>query len=165
MARSRSASRPNFRDEAFVLRSHKLGEADLILVLLTREHGLVRGVAKGIRKTRSRFGARLDRFSRVNVQLYPGRSLHSIADAATVATYAPALVADVDLYMAGSAALEVAQVFATEPGLAEDIFLFLDATLRLLADPHHGGVPPVNVVDRFVLQGLELSGWAPSLVD
>ena len=75
-ARGAGRSRPNFRDEAFVVRTHKLGEADLILVLLTKEHGIVRGVAKGIRKTKSRFGARLDRFSRVNVQLYPGRSLY-----------------------------------------------------------------------------------------
>ena len=69
-----------------MLRTYKLGEADLILVLLTKEHGLVRAVAKGIRKARSRFGARLDRFSRVDVQIYPGRTLANITDAETVAT-------------------------------------------------------------------------------
>lgn len=164
-ARGAGRSRPNFRDEAFVVRTHKLGEADLILVLLTKEHGIVRGVAKGIRKTRSRFGARLDRFSRVNVQLYPGRSLYSITDAATVATYAPPLIADVDCYYAGSAALEMAQLFASEPSAADEIFLLLDATLRLLSTDDLCGLTPVSVVDRFVLQCLDVAGWAPSLVD
>src|SRR6478736_5346566 len=47
-----------YRDRAVVLRQHKLGEADRIITLLTRDHGLVRAVAKGVRRTRSKFGAR-----------------------------------------------------------------------------------------------------------
>ena len=47
-----------YRDEAVVLRTQKLGEADRIITLLTREHGRVRGVAKGVRRTKSKFGAR-----------------------------------------------------------------------------------------------------------
>ena len=47
-----------YRDRAVVLRQHKLGEADRIVTLLTRDHGLVRAVAKGMRRTRSKFGAR-----------------------------------------------------------------------------------------------------------
>ena len=49
-----------YRDEAIVLRTQKLGEADRIVTLLTREHGKVRAVAKGVRRTSSRFGSRLD---------------------------------------------------------------------------------------------------------
>ena len=48
-----------YRDRAVVLRQHKLGEADRIVTLLTRDHGLVRAVAKGVRRTRSKFGSRL----------------------------------------------------------------------------------------------------------
>src|SRR4051794_15541877 len=48
-----------YRDRAVVLRQHKLGEADRIVTLLTRDHGMVRAVAKGVRRTRSKFGARL----------------------------------------------------------------------------------------------------------
>ena len=51
MAESRS-----YRTEALVLRTYKLGEADRIAVLLTPDAGKVRGVAKGVRKTRSRLG-------------------------------------------------------------------------------------------------------------
>lgn len=162
--KSRWGSRPNYRDEAFVLRTHKLGEADLILVLLTAEHGVIRGVAKGIRKTKSRFGARLDRFSRVNVQIYPsakpgGQGLANITDAATVATYASPIVADPDLFFAASALLEMALLFGDS-----EVFFLLDASLAQLADSTRQ-LPPVSVVDFFVLMCLEQAGWAPSLVD
>ncbi|MBC2681147.1 DNA repair protein RecO [Corynebacterium sp. 4HC-13] len=162
--RRRRGSRPSYRDEAFVLRTYKLGEADLILVLLTAEHGVIRAVAKGARKTTSRFGARLDRFSRVNVQIYPSSQpgnagLGKLTDAATVATYAPTIVADPDLFFAASALLEMALVFADS-----DIFFLLDVTLSTLAKPELV-LPPVSVVDQFVLHCLEQAGWAPSLVD
>ena len=64
-----------YRDRAVVLRQHKLGEADRIVTLLTREHGLVRAVAKGVRRTRSKFGSRLEPFAHIDVQLHPGRNL------------------------------------------------------------------------------------------
>ena len=54
--RGRMVRVPLYRDEAIVLRTHKLGEADRIITLLTRQHGRVRAVAKGVRRTTSRFG-------------------------------------------------------------------------------------------------------------
>ncbi|WP_396954780.1 DNA repair protein RecO, partial [Nocardioides sp. J9] len=48
-----------YRDEAIVLRTHKLGEADRIITLLTRDNGRIRAVAKGVRRTTSRWGSRL----------------------------------------------------------------------------------------------------------
>ncbi|MDP5128260.1 MAG: recombination protein O N-terminal domain-containing protein, partial [Pontimonas sp.] len=50
---------PTYRDDAIVLRTHLLGESDKIVTLLGRSRGKIRAVAKGIRKTTSRFGARL----------------------------------------------------------------------------------------------------------
>src|ERR1051326_9560648 len=58
--------------EAVVLRSLRLGEADRVLHLYTRERGRIGAVAKGIRKTKSRFGARLEPLSRVSLQLHQG---------------------------------------------------------------------------------------------
>ena len=49
-----------FRDKGVVLRTYRLGEADKIIVFLTERHGKVRAVAKGIRKTTSKFGGRLE---------------------------------------------------------------------------------------------------------
>jgi len=62
------------RSEAIVLRTYKLGESDLICVLLTRDAGKVRAVAKGVRKTTSRLGARMEVLDHVDVQLARGRS-------------------------------------------------------------------------------------------
>ncbi|HUX70931.1 MAG TPA: DNA repair protein RecO, partial [Cellulomonadaceae bacterium] len=55
-----------YRDEAIVLRTQKLGEADRIVTLLTRTHGKVRAVGKGVRRTSSRFGSRLEPFMQID---------------------------------------------------------------------------------------------------
>ena len=79
---------PLYSDEAIVLRTHKLAEADRIITLLTREHGIVRAVAKGVRRTSSRFGSRLEPFTHVNLMLYRGRgSLDTITQAEIVAAH------------------------------------------------------------------------------
>ena len=72
---------PTYRDEVVVLRTHKLGEADRIVTLLSRRHGKVRAVAKGVRRTSSRFGARLEPFMVADVLLYQGRSLDIVQQA------------------------------------------------------------------------------------
>lgn len=64
-----------YRDQGVVLRTIKLGEADRIVTFMTKGHGRVRAVAKGIRRTGSRFGARLEPTSHVALQLYRGREL------------------------------------------------------------------------------------------
>src|SRR3546814_2662589 len=74
-----------YRAEGIVLRTHKLGESDRIVSVLTREHGKVRAVAKGVRKTKSCFGARLEPPTHIQLQLYEGRSeLHIVDQAETI---------------------------------------------------------------------------------
>ena len=73
-----------YRDEGVVLRTIKLGEADRIVTILTQGHGKVRAVAKGVRKTSSRFGARLEPMSRVALQCYRGRELDVVTQAETL---------------------------------------------------------------------------------
>ena len=60
---------PTYRDEVVVLRTHKLGEADRIVTMLSRRHGKIRAVAKGVRRTSSRFGSRLEPFKRLAATL------------------------------------------------------------------------------------------------
>ena len=74
---------PLYRDEAIVLRTHKLGEADRIITMLTRTRGRVRAVAKGVRRTKSRFGSRLEPGMVVDVQCYEGRNLDTVTQAET----------------------------------------------------------------------------------
>ena len=66
-------------DDAVVLRTYKSGEADRVVVLWTREHGKVRVLAKGVRKTTSRLGATLETLAYVTVDLVKTRGEFYIA--------------------------------------------------------------------------------------
>lgn len=67
-----------YRDVGVVVRSHKIGETDRIITVVTQDSGKVRAVAKGVRKPGSRFGSRLEPMSHVQLQLYRGRELDII---------------------------------------------------------------------------------------
>ena len=99
---------PLYRDEAVVLRTDKLGEADRIITLLTRHHGRVRAVAKGVRRTTSRWGSRLEPFTHVDLQLAEGRSLDTITQAETLTPFHSGIGLDYDRYTAGTVMLETA---------------------------------------------------------
>lgn len=73
-----------YRDRGIVLRTYKSGEADRIVVFLTEEHGKVRSIAKGVRKTRSKFGGRLEPLSLLDVQFHRGRDLDVVSQVETV---------------------------------------------------------------------------------
>jgi DNA repair protein RecO (recombination protein O) len=152
-----------YRDEGVVLRAQKLGEADRIVTLLTREHGRVRAVAKGVRKTTSRLGARVEPFMLVDVQLYEGRSLDIVTQAETIGPYGTAIASDYTRYTAGTAMLETAErLTETEREPALQLFLLLAGGLRTLAE---GKRDPGLVLDAFLLRSLAVAGWAPSFTD
>ena len=124
-----------YRDDGVVLRTQKLGEADRIITLLTRHNGRVRAVARGIRRTKSRFGARLEPFTHVDVMIHPGRSLDVITQAEVIRAYGTPLVIDYPKYTAGTAMLETAERFTPiekEPAIRQ--FLLLVGGLRALGD-------------------------------
>lgn len=150
-----------YRDEGVVLRTQKLGEADRIVTVLTRRTGRIRAAAKGVRKTKSRFGARLEPFTHVDLQLYERRSLDLITQAETLRPYGQRLVVDYPRYTAGTAMLETAEKLTAgerEPALRQ--FLLLLGGLRTLADGSHD---PRLVLDAFLLRSLSVAGWAPAL--
>ncbi|HWX96994.1 MAG TPA: DNA repair protein RecO [Solirubrobacteraceae bacterium] len=73
------------KTEAVVLRSMRYGEADRILQLYTPGRGRVSAIAKGVRRTRSRFGGRLEPFFRLQIELHEGRGeLLTVTGAQTV---------------------------------------------------------------------------------
>ena len=151
---------PLYRDEAIVLRTHKLGEADRIITLLTRENGRVRAVAKGVRRTTSKFGSRLEPFTHVDVQLAEGRNLDTITQAETHDAFAAPLGADYERYTAGTVMLETAErlvVEDKEPALQQ--FLLLVGALRAMCDT---GRAPHQVLDSFLLRSLAVAGYAPT---
>src|ERR1700761_1639877 len=73
-----------YRDDGVVLRTIKLGEADRIVTIFSQGHGKIRAVAKGVRKTSSRFGARLEPASHVALQCYKGRELDVVTQVETI---------------------------------------------------------------------------------
>jgi DNA repair protein RecO (recombination protein O) len=151
-----------YRDEGVVLRTQKLGEADRIVTLLTRENGQVRAVAKGVRRTRSKFGARLEPFMLVDVQLHRGRSLDIVTQAETLSPYGERIATDYPRYTAGTVMLETAERLSEEGEPALQQFLLLVGGLRTLADGAHEST---LVLDAFLLRSLAVAGWAPSFVD
>ncbi len=152
-----------YRDEAIVLRTHKLGEADRIVTLLTRNYGQVRAVAKGVRRTSSKFGARLEPFAVIDVQLYAGRSLDVITQVDTLAPHGRALGSDYSLFTTATAMAETADRLTEVPGEpATQQYLLLAGALRALADRRH---PATLVLDSYLLRALAVGGWAPSFTE
>ena len=151
---------PLYRDEAVVLRTHKLGEADRIITLLTRRHGRVRAVAKGVRRTTSRWGSRLEPFTHVDLQLAEGRSLDVITQAETIDPFNARLGLDYERYTAGTVMLETAERLVTEdkePAVQQ--FLLLVGGLRAMSAGEH---PAGQVLDSYLLRSLSVAGYAPS---
>ena len=152
---------PVYRDEAVVLRTHKLGEADRIVTLLTRAHGKVRAVAKGVRRTGSKFGARLEPFMVADVQLYEGRSLDIITQAESLGSYGALITADYDSYTAASVMVETADKLTESEGSLQQ-YLLLVGALRSLSRSEHGAS---LTLDSYLLRAVSMAGWAPSFQD
>ncbi len=152
---------PVYRDEAVVLRTHKLGEADRIVTLLSRQHGKIRAVAKGVRRTSSKFGSRLEPFMVVDAQFFEGRNLDTVTQVESLASYGAVIAGDYASYTAATAMVETAdRITETEGSLQQ--YLLLVGALRSLSRREHG---PGLTLDSYLLRALSIAGWAPSFDD
>jgi DNA repair protein RecO (recombination protein O) len=158
---SSSASR-TYRTEGVVLRTYKLGEADRIIVLLTREHGQVRAVAKGVRRTSSKFGSRLEPFMSVDLLLAHGRNLDIITQAQTKGAYGLGIASDYGCYTAATAIAETAERLTDigEAGGAQ--YALVAGAFSALSRGLH---PSELILDSYLLRALATAGWAPSFTD
>ena len=139
----------------------KLGEADRIITVLTKKHGRVRAVAKGVRRTRSKFGSTVEPFSHVDLQLYAGRNLDIVTQAESLTAFGSQIVGDYGRYTAGTAVLETAERLTAEerePSLR--LFLLVIGALRALSERD-----PSLVLDAFLLRAMSVSGYSPALFD
>ncbi|WP_243074896.1 DNA repair protein RecO [Microbacterium sp. SS28] len=152
---------PTYRDEVVVLRTHKLGEADRIVTMLSRRHGKLRAVAKGVRRTSSRFGSRLEPFMVADVLLYQGRSLDIVQQAESLGTYGADIAVHYDRYTSASAMVEAADRL-NEAEATPQQYLLLVGGLRALAKGEHASR---SILDSYLLRAMALSGWAPGLDD
>lgn len=150
---------PLYRDEGVVLRTHKLGEADRIIVLMTGGRGKVRAVAKGIRKTKSRFGGRLEPPGHVSLLLYEGRNLDVVNQAESVEPYR-AIREDLDRMADAMALVEAVDQVAQEGEPNRPLLKMLTGALRALND---AAERPALLVGAFYWKLLALEGVAPIL--
>ncbi len=145
---------PLYRDEGVVLRTYKLGEADRIIVLYTRGRGKVRAVAKGVRRTRSKFGSRLEPGSMVSLQLYEGRNLDIVTQAERIEPLA-GLRADLDRYGRATIILEAVDHVSTEGEANPALYKLLAGALRELDGSGNALVVPAFVTRLLALEGVQ----------
>lgn len=151
----------SFRTEGIVLRTHKLGEADRILEILTPEHGIVRAVAKGVRRSTSRFGSVVEPFMHSTLQIARGRKdLHTLSQAQLITPYATWLAADYELFSLAAAMAEtVERITAVDEAGARAQFRLFHGALAALSRRRHS---PSLILSSFLLRTLSAAGWAPS---
>jgi DNA repair protein RecO (recombination protein O) len=165
---------PLYRDEAVVLRVLKLGEADRIVTLLTRRHGRIRAVGKGVRRTMSRYGARLEPGSHIDVQLHTRTAepdarrghprttgLDLVTQVETVDNYGARLSGNYPAWTAAVAVCETAERLTAEEGEpALRLYLLVVGALRSLAGAEH---EPSLILDAFLIRSMSIAGWEPAL--
>ncbi len=145
-----------YRDTAVVLRTYKFGEADRVVVLLGRSTGKVRAVAKGVRRTGSKFGSRLEPGSVINVQLYEGRGdLDGVAQAETAEAH-PRTRSDLSRMGHAAALLEAIDQLAQEREPSHRLHDMLVGGLGVIEESN-----PPAVVAAFYLKLLDAEGVAP----
>ena len=146
-----------YRDQGIVLRTHKLGEADRIVTFITERHGKVRAVAKGVRKTKSKFGARLEPTSHVALQLYEGRELDIVTQAESLDHF-KAIREDLDRLTRAVTMLEAVDQLSLEREPNPDLYRMLLGALRTVAARNSA-----LVVAGFHWKILALEGFRPQV--
>ena len=146
-----------YKDEGIVLKTTKLGEADRIVTLMTRENGKIAAVAKGVRKPKSRWGARLEPFTHVHLMLYKGRNLDTITGADIVDSF-DRVRQDYVRLMSAAALVEVVEKITPDRERSVQTYTLLLHGLRsLLTDGAETLVP------AFLVKLLSVSGYHPQL--
>jgi DNA repair protein RecO (recombination protein O) len=152
-----------YSTEAVVLRSIRLGEADRVLHLYTAAHGRVGAVAKGVRKTMSRFGARLEPLSHVDLVLHRGRGELETVTAAQLVRSHRETREDYYRFSVGMIGAEAMLRLFSEEEANERAFTALTRFLDLLDElPHAADRPALDPLGlAFQLKLLWLSGYLP----
>lgn len=147
-----------YTDTGIVLRSYPFGEADKVVVLISPNRGKLRTVAKGVRRTKSRFGGRLETFAHVELVLYEGKNLDTITQASIVDAF-PVLRQHLDRVVTAGTMIEVADLVAQADEPARRLFLLLQRGLRAL----DGVEPHPDLLTAYLLKAAAIIGVAPAL--
>lgn len=153
---------PQVKARVVVLASRPLGEADRILRLYTRELGRVDAVVKGVRKTNSRWGGRLEPFNVCDLVLHHGRSLYTVTQAQTVDVF-PRLLSDRDCLIAASVACEAVAGLVAMHEPEERVFALLRNALTTIDRGFAGSALEAPLLLGVLLKLLYAAGYMPIL--
>lgn len=148
-----------YKTKGIVLKSIKLGEADKIVTIFSGSRGKISAVAKGIRRTKSKFGSRLEPFTYAQLLLYEGRNLDIVTQAEITSSFKE-IREDLDRFAFGSAMLDVVNKVSMEREKDEQLFELLLSTLEVLSQSfsHHR-----LLLLAFDLKLMSVSGYLPEL--
>jgi DNA repair protein RecO (recombination protein O) len=145
----------SYHDVGVALRTVRLGEADRIVTFITREHGKIRAVAKGVRKTKSHIGARVEPLSHATLLCWRGRELDVVTQVEVIDHFR-AIREDLDRLSQAMTMLEIIDQVTLEHNPAPELYALLVGALRALDE---GGSP--LVLGAFCWKLLSLEGVAP----
>ena len=146
-----------YSEHAVVLRTWKLGEADRIISMYGAKSGKIRAVAKGIRKTKTKFGGRLEPISYVNVQCWKGRDLDIVTQVESIDLFG-SIKNDLERLRKGLGIVEVIEELVGDAGPDMEIFRLLVRVLRRLEedDSHY-------LLSGFLWRLLQVEGLSPQM--
>lgn len=152
----------NYVTDAINLKSYNLNDADKIIVMYSKENGLIKGVAKGIKKPKSKLGARMDLLVANTLQLLKGRSMDTIIQAQTVNNFRKTRE-DMDKLMFSSYISELVMNFGEgSESASKEIYELLYKALNRIADSNSKKDSLIAVI-KFQLKLLLIMGFCVEL--
>lgn len=150
----------SYRARALALKKTRLGESDLIVTLLAEDGRQLRAVAKGARKTGSRFGARLEPFTVADLLLSQGRTLDIVTEAQTARRF-DGLTTDLDRFSAASVVVDFCDKVSVECQTEPHLFALSTTALEVMENAPVEALPALTVA--FLLKGMGMLGYRPAL--
>lgn len=148
-----------YKTKGIVLKTHKLGESDRIVTILTGSHGKVSAVAKGIRKTKSKFGSRLEPFTHVEMLLYKGRNLDIVTQAEIIDSFSE-IRENFDRITFGSAMLDLVNKVSMEGETDFTLYKLLHRSLEVISKLEKNFR---LLLIAFDIKLMSISGYMPKL--
>ena len=145
--------------EALLLRKSSYGEADLLVTLFSRELGKFRALAKNAKKSRKRFGGRLDFFNRLEIDVALNKRKFNLVGDVTLKESYREITESVDSFAVATRVLETLDFLIPEQEPASELFDLAAETLGLLS----GKREPYSVFLVFLFRALTLCGYRPDL--
>lgn len=147
-----------FRTEGIVLKSIKLNEADKIVTIFTKDFGRIKGIVKGVRKTKSQFGSSMENFTIIKLLAFKGKNFNTISQSEIIQSFFPQ---SKDLFRYGLAiqCTEMVDRLLVEEDPYLELYELFKNLLLLLKDEQN----PVLLVESFKWKLFALLGYQPEL--